>query len=289
MAQKSAKLRPLLAPWLRSLAEGSPQTARAYERAVTKFLDQTTDVTMESVAAYLGTLSELSPSSRAHYISAVRSFLKFADRAGVPVKGVPLELLKRPKVTFTSYDRYLTLPELRSLVEAAHELSRCHYAAIVGLAGLGLRVEEATRASWGDLFTDPAGRIGLRVLGKGGRQRVVKVRPDVMVALVATRREEESPADPLLVNKEGTRAATRTIRTYVYDARDKAGLTKPVSPHFLRHTHATLAAYGGADIFTIQESMGHAKMDTSAIYLHIARGLEQTTVDFLPEFTVAST
>ena len=58
-------------------------------------------------------------------------------------------------------------------------------------------------------------------------------------------------------------------------------IDKAASPHWLRHTAATLAARGGADAFLIKEALGHAQLQTSQLYVHAARGLEKGLCDYL--------
>jgi site-specific recombinase XerD len=216
-------------------------------------------------------LKALAASSRAHHVSAVRSFLRFCREQGA-LDRAPSDLLVRPRVAVASFNRYLDLDELRRLVAAARELSPRHFAAVMLMAGTGLRVAEAAAAEWRDLSHDPEGRLGLRVVGKGSKERVVKVRDDVFSALVALHGNDALDASlSLLVNSRGTAYSTRGLHKLVIQASWKAGIDKPVSPHWLRHSHATLAAVGGASGFTVQVSLGHSRLETSQRYVHWAR------------------
>ena len=157
--------------WIAGLESRSPNTARSYKYAVERFLEHLAngEFSNESVSEYLRSLTDLAPASRAHHISAVRSFLKWARYQSI-LDERPEHLLVRPRVTVTSYGRYLTLEELRRLVAAAGSLSPRHLAAVVTLALTGLRVSELTRAEWRDLFADPEGRV-IRKSGCGGFYR----------------------------------------------------------------------------------------------------------------------
>jgi integrase/recombinase XerD len=188
-------------------------------------------------------------------------------------------------VDVTSFGRYLTAEELRALLDAARGLSDRHLAAVAGLALTGLRVSELAGAEWRDLFRDPEDRLGLRVTGKGSKQRVVKVRTDLFEVLARLHGSEDLDSrdrSPLLPDSRGTPYSPRGLHKLVAQAARASGVRKPVSPHWLRHTHATLAAAGGASAFTIQSSLGHSRLETSQRYVHWARGLEETTVDALP-------
>jgi integrase/recombinase XerD len=278
MAERQ-ELERLLEPWTRTLRVRSEATARNYRRAVEQFL-----AFLPEDGDYLEAIEDLAKGSQAFYVSAVRTFLKFGQAQGV-VERSPVELLVRPKVSVTSFGRYLDLDELRKLVTAARELSPRHLACVLVLADTGLRISELASASWRDLYRDPQGRLGLRVLGKGGKERVVRVRDDVFAALTALHGSERLDAkdtSPLLPDSRRTAYSTRGLYKLVVESAQVAELDKPVSPHWLRHSHATLAALGGASAFAIQASLGHSRLETSQRYIHWARGLDDTTADALP-------
>lgn len=285
------RLRPLLRPWLTLLRVRSEHTARSYEWCVTRFLDELGDeseITPEVVAGYMESLDGLASASVAHHVSAVRSFLKFAQRQGV-IERSPVDLLVRPRVQVVSFSRYLELEEMRALVAAARELGPRHYACVMLLLGTGIRVGEASKAVWRDLFRDPGGRLGLRVVfAKGGKQRVVKLRADVFDALAELHgggQLDARDATPLLPTLAGSAYTTRGLFWLFESAVKRAGLSKSASPHWARHSHASHSAYGGASAFEIREALGHARLETSQSYVTWARGLERTTVDSLPQLT----
>src|SRR2546422_8954495 len=114
-----------------SLRARSQHTARSYSYCISRFLrvvnKQVGELTIPDAARYLGTLEGLSPASRAHHISAVRSFLRFLQGQGV-IPTTPLDILRR-RVAITSMTRYLTEEEAERLVAAAEDVSRsCHLA-----------------------------------------------------------------------------------------------------------------------------------------------------------------
>lgn len=282
-------LRQLLDPWVARLEVRSSNTARSYRVCVSRFLDGlgTGEVDIVTAATYLRSLDGLAPATRAHHVSAVRSFLRFARQQGILPDNVDTVLV-RPRVTVTSYGRYLDAPELQQLVAAAGQLSQRHLAAVMGLALTGLRVSELSQATWRDLFRDPEGRLGLRVLGKGGKERVVRVRDDLFSVLTSLHGSADLDArdvSALIPTASGPGYGTRGLHKLVAQASARAGIRKPVSPHWLRHTHATLAASGGASALVIQASLGHSRLETSQRYIHWARGLAETTVDSLPALT----
>lgn len=284
-----ATLSPLLEPWTRSLAGRSKHTARSYEACVSRFLEAVGDEPLgpQSLGRYLADLDAagLAPASRAHHVSAVRSFLRFAQRQGLIDPG-PLDLLVRPRVAITSMNRYLDEGELRRLLAAARELGPRHEAVCALLALTGLRITEAADAEWRHLFRDPDGRLGLLVVGKGGKERVVKVADPLFVILAARHGADHLDArdrSPLLVDARGSAYTSNGLWRLVRAAVDAAGIDKPASPHWLRHSFATLAARGGASAYTVQASLGHARLETAQRYIHWARGLADQAVDHLPD------
>jgi integrase/recombinase XerD len=283
------RLADLLEPWLEAEGSRSTNTARAYRRAVEDFLALVGEeaVDPESVRHYMAGLksSHLADSSRAARISAVRSFLRFAQGRDVIAES-PVDLLKRPTVEVTSGDHWLDENLLGRFLRAAAKLGNRHYAACLLMVATGARVGEAAAAEWKDLYRDVAGRVGWHISGKGNRRRDVKIPDQLFAVLVGLHGgtadlDDRDPA-PLIPDSRGTHCAPNTLWRLVNAAAKAADLGKSVSPHWLRHTHATLAALGGASAFVIQASMGHARLETSARYVHFARALADTSADYLP-------
>lgn len=165
----------------------------------------------------------------------------------------------------------------------------------------GMRVSEATAIDLDDLFSgagaegrdvwgDPEQALSeggfLRVTGKGMTQRIVpygryagaalaaylvRVRPDFVS------RGSGTPA--LFVGPRGARMSRQSVWLAIRAAAEKAGITKEISPHTLRHSFATHLLAGGADVRAVQELLGHASVTTTQIYT-------QVTADTLREHYV---
>ncbi len=135
------------------------------------------------------------------------------------------------------------------------------------LYGCGLRIGEALGLAVRDA-PRPGGSGGLRVTGKGSKQRIVPVLPVVRAAMAAWLRlhPKPDPDAPLFVGVRGGRldpaVAQRTLRRY----RRHAGLPEHATPHALRHSFATHLLAGGADLRAIQELLGHASLSTTQRY-----------------------
>lgn len=276
----------LLDPWVVGLRSRSEETARKYELAVRQFLAVTEgDLSPAGLARYLAWMHEreLSNNSLRLYLTAVRSYLNFLAAYGVIGPHV-LTVLRLPRSVTTSRRVACSIDELRRLIEAADRPQA--RAAILLMAGAGLRVAEAARARWCDLYRDPAGRLGLRVVGKGSRERHVAVPDEVFACLAAIHGDatlDHSDRSCLVrrPNSPTTPYTSRHLHRFVVEAAAKAKLPH-VSPHVLRHTYATLAAQGGAPSYALQAALGHARLDTSAQYVHWAKGLDGAATYYLP-------
>ena len=195
-------------------------------------------VTLADVQAYADQLADRAPASRARTLSGVKSLLTFGHRLGVlPVNaGAPLRL---PKLKNTLAARILEEADVQRLLALeSHARNR----ALLHLAyGAGLRVSEVVGWCWRDVQPrgDAAGQV--TVYGKGGKTRTVLLSPGTWRALLAL----------------GHGADER-----------RAGLRDGVSPHWLRHAHASHALDRGAPIHLVQATLGHAAVATTGRYLH---------------------
>jgi integrase/recombinase XerD len=117
----------------------------------------------------------------------------------------------------------------------------------------------------------------VRVFGKGSKERLVPIGRGAIGALAIYMREQRpslehgSGRGTLFLNARGQplsrMGAWKILRKYV----QRSGITKPVSPHTLRHSFATHLLEGGADLRAVQEMLGHADISTTQIYTHVDR------------------
>lgn len=136
-----------------------------------------------------------------------------------------------------------------------------------------LRVSELTGLSIGDL---DLGRLTVRVLGKGSKERVVPFGIPAKSAIVAWLHVRHALADdvggaaPLFVGAMGKRLASRTVYELVSRLLEAVPGSGPSGPHTLRHTAATHLLDGGADLRAVQEMLGHASLGTTQLYTHVS-------------------
>jgi integrase/recombinase XerC len=140
------------------------------------------------------------------------------------------------------------------------------------LYSTGIRVGELCSLDVGDVDEF---RRTVRVLGKGGKERVVPVGIPAMEALRGwtSAREAlvpEAGQRALFLGVRGGRIGQRQVRDIVHSAcRDTPGVTR-LGPHALRHSAATHMLDGGADLRSVQELLGHATLATTQIYTHVS-------------------
>ncbi len=263
----------------------SPRTQEAYRRDLERFAGYAEskgatappDITARLLREYVYHLKDLglSPASIRRNVSAVRTYFRFLTGDGIVVRD-PSERLETPK-------RWRTLPDVLSVDEVQQLLASptlddalvFRDRALLELAyGAGLRVSEWITLGTRDLLLDE----GLvRVFGKGSKERLVPIGRSAIGAAAIYLRELRPKLERgegkgvLFLNARGrplTRmGAWKILRGHV----ERAGITKHVSPHTLRHSFATHLLEGGADLRAVQEMLGHVDIATTQIYTHVDR------------------
>ncbi|MBM3782130.1 MAG: tyrosine recombinase [Acidobacteria bacterium] len=285
----------------------SPHTVRAYDADVSQYLSwvastqgtrlsavapQTLDA--DSVRGWLAGLNRVGQAraSVARKLSAVRAFMRYLRRETV-VAADPTQAAVAPRL-----DR--TIPVHLSETEMATLLDSIDTATPAGARdralfelcyASGLRLSELVGIDLDDI--DLGARL-VRVLGKGGKERVVPFNQSTVQAirawlpgrtsLLTTARSRPAPVrgttaresrrrgrlpEPLFINQRGGRLTGRSVdrllRVYVARVSTRMG----VSPHALRHSFATHLLQRGADLRGIQELLGHARLSTTERYTHL--------------------
>ena len=271
----------LASVWRRS---NSAKTQEAYTRALARFRGwlgarPLCSVRLPDAIAYARHLegSGLAPASQAQALAAVRSLYRFLAKVGTEAGGIdhsPFDAVPLPKVAAPAAPRMLSRGEVRAMVDAGSPKAR---ALVLLLATTGLRISEALGATWADTFTDPHGNLGLRVVGRGGKARAVKLLPSVVEALAVWR----TVRGPLLPARHGGPMTKQSADDMLARLAKAAGIGKNVSAHWLRHFLATQALANGAPLLTVRRDLGHAALATTQRYLHAAEGLEKTSADFV--------
>ena len=229
------------------------------------------DVDHLTLRRYLAQLHKaLTKSSIGRKLSALRALFRYLLREGRVEKN-PAELVGTPKKE-KRLPFHLNIDQVTALVEApsgSSGLPLRDRAVLETLYSCGIRVSELTGMNVGEL--DLEGGLA-RVLGKGGKERIVPVGACAARALAAYLRERGAPgADaPLILNARGGRLSRRSVGRIVDAHMLLIASMRKVSPHTLRHSFATHLLEGGADLRAIQELLGHASLSTTQKYTHVS-------------------
>jgi integrase/recombinase XerC len=298
---------------LRLNENASRHTVRAYESDLSQFLAflaargsrtraqlTVADVDHLSIREFLGDLHRRgnTRSSAARKLAAIRTFSRYLRREGI-LEGDPAALVGTPKreQRLPAHLGEAEMSALLDMPDGSQPLGRRDRAILELFYASGLRLSELVGLDLGDVNLN--GRM-VRVLGKGGKERIVPFNHSTEQALRAWLRDRESfvAADaapptqqprprttqtdgprktritrtgkpPLFLNYQGGRLSTRSVdrlvRKYVAACSTRFG----ISPHALRHSFATHLLERGADLRAIQELLGHARLSTTQRYTHL--------------------
>ena len=217
----------------------------------------------------------LGATSAARTVVAVRGFHKFAVRDGL-AESDPAAAVK-PPTPAKRLPKALPLADVEAILEASGAagttLSLRDRALLEVLYGTGARISEAVGLDVDDLDLDrrhrPAARQGQQ--GADGPGRVVRPErgrrlPRARPPGAASRPTGTRDGGALFLNARGGRLSRQSAWTVLVKAAERAGVTRDVSPHTLRHSFATHLLDGGADVRVVQELLGHASVTTTQVY-----------------------
>jgi integrase/recombinase XerC len=289
----------------------SPHTVRAYDSDLSQFIAHVASAAgvkraeleperLDRVAirGFLGELHKAGQSraSAARKLAAVRTFLRYLRREEL-IADDPGSLVPTPKRDIRM-PAHLSEGEMGALLDAPADtpLGRRDRAILELFYASGLRLAELVGL---DLEDVNLGAKMVRVLGKGGKERIVPFNTatartiraylndrELLVRSAATKIGGAGPAkaghysgvrlqadrkkrDPLFVNYRGTRLTVRSVDRLVRQHVAATSSRTGISPHALRHSFATHLLQRGADLRAIQELLGHARLSTTQRYTHV--------------------
>jgi integrase/recombinase XerD len=261
----------------------SSHTRRAYAAEAAQFLAflhkplaQATLTDLQAWADHLGQ-GTLKPASQNRALTAVKSLLSFAQQTGYLPFNVGAAIKLRPNRDGLA-QRILEESEVARLIAAASEGRNRVLLKLLYVSGV--RVSEVCGLKWCDaLARQQGGQI--TVFGKGGKTRAVLLKPKVWEQLLSIKGDAKA-ADPIFPSRKGGRELdTSQVRRIVYAAAREAGLAQKISPHWMRHAHASHALDRSAPIHLVQATLGHASVSTTGQYLH-ARPTDSSSF-YLPD------
>jgi integrase/recombinase XerD len=267
----------------------SPNTVAAYRRDLGAYLallaergvTTTGAATADDVAAFVHSLRDrgddsLAASSTARMLSSVRGFHRFLLEEGL-TETDPAAETRAPKLP-SRLPKAITIDQMAVILattEGEDETSVRDRALLELLYATGARVSEAVGLNVDDVIStegDGAADV-VRLLGKGGKQRIVPLgsyaRAAIDAYLVRVRpllsaRGRATPA--LFLGVRGNRLSRQNAWLVIRARAEQSGLGLAISPHTFRHSFATHLLEGGADVRVVQELLGHASVATTEIY-----------------------
>ena len=212
-------------------------------------------------------------------LATLRTFYRYLKRER-QVGENPFQAVRSPKKG-RRLPRVLEEAEAVALLDSTPSSGRHAHrdrAILETLYSTGLRVSELVGLNW-EHVDRLAGTV--RVLGKGGRERVVPIGDTALERLEAHRAARNlgpaargaSPATArgaVFIGTRGRRLHPRSVFEIVRQAIRRTSLRRSISPHVLRHSFATHLLNAGCDLRAVQEMLGHASLQTTQIYTHVS-------------------
>jgi len=267
----------------RRLAE---RTLEAYGRDVAQFLRflskhfgnpptvaELGDLTVADMRGFLAERRRADAGARtlARGLAGIRSLLRYLEREE-GISAAALRVLRTPRQPKTlpkpiDADRAMAMSEPGEQLSSTPWIAARDAAVLSLIYGSGLRISEALSLNQSE--APGTGTGSLRIVGKGGKTRLVPVLPYVVKAIahyLSLLPYIVGPEGPLFIGAQGGRLGPRAVQRAVERIRGALGLPPSATPHALRHSFATHLLASSGDLRTVQELLGHASLSSTQIY-----------------------
>ena len=241
-------------------------------------------VTLDDLQRFAAGLHDIGihPRSQARIMSGIKSFFHFLIMADYR-KDDPSELLEGPKIGF-KLPEVLTVEEIDTIiatVDMSKKEGQRNRAILETLYSCGLRVSELCNLKLSELYFDEG---FIKVEGKGSKQRLVPISPRAIKEIKYwlldrnVGKIKKGFEDYVFLARWGNSISRIMVFHLIKELAEKAGITKNISPHTLRHCFATHLLEGGANLRAIQCMLGHESIATTEIYTHIDRNMLRSEI-----------
>ena len=222
------------------------------------------EFTQEDAEGYMSFMLSRKPqpavSQFKHFVYGLKSYLR---AMGLPdLAGLALPPIRRA----SKLPRILSVEQVRLLLRCCELYAKALFSVIYDC---GLRASEACRLEWYDINFDRR-QVHIKC-GKGGKDRMVPISPKTLQVLRVYWKSYGSPGAVFKMPDGIIGINPAYIRKCLKYQLQKAGLDPTLTTHSLRHSYATHLLEAGEDIQTVQRRLGHRSLQTTVIYLHVAR------------------
>ena len=205
--------------------------------------------------------------SRARKLAAIREFYRSLKNSGL-IDHSPVDRVDTPKRERKART-YLTPEEYNRLLAAAGANPR-DFCILTLFIQTGIRISELCELRLDDIDL-ATGMLTVRV-GKGMSARSIELeKKGIRATKTWLALRLATPYDQLFLNRDEEPLKEWGVRDLLNKYCKQAGITKRITPHSLRHTFASFKAEAGVSPFQLKEWLGHARLDTTSIYVHIAK------------------
>lgn len=279
--------------YLHNIKKTSPNTEMSYRRDLTKmriYLEVTAaapaahEVTEENLKKYIAYMErkKFKASTISRSIASIKAFYRYLIKEGL-VKADVSDCLKAPKVERREPD-ILSPEEMERLLEqpAGDSYKEIRDSAMLELLyATGIRVSELIALKISDVNM----QMGFLICQDGGRERMVSFSNEVRESLwqYLTKARDHMAAnearDILFVNCSGAPMSRQGFWKIVKSYAKKAGISKDITPHTLRHTFAAHMVKNGTDLKSVQEMLGHSDISTTHMYVNMIKPKGDTNAE----------
>lgn len=262
----------------------SDNTCESYIRDVKQYLEYLSkykncrhpeDISLDDLRAYISKLKRdhIEASSQSRKLSAIKSFHRFCVVEKYTNNNVT-KLIESPKQV-KKLPVSLSIEEIKRLISTLNDktpLEARNKAIIELLYSSGLRVSELVELRFNDVKLE---RKLINVMGKGSKERLVPINDMALESLkfyldnCRGELKTNNSKDYIFLNHHGNKLTRQAIFDILKEKAQLANITKPISPHKLRHSFASHLLENGLDLRTIQALLGHEDISTTEIYTHI--------------------
>lgn len=264
----------------------SKNTASSYESDLNKYAEylkkyrniyDVADITKEDVESYLASLKKggYTATSIQRKLTSIKKFHAFCLTEYREIREDPAKLISSAKKE-THLPEVLSIEEIEMLINAIDtttDIGIRNKAIIETLYCTGMRISELTELKLSQIQLN---KKYLIAYGKGQKERICQLGDEAVLALRKYLSDVrikivKVPTDLCFVNYQGKHLSRNYLFKYIKELALKAGITKEISPHTLRHSFATHLLQNDVSLRVVQAMLGHENISTTQIYTHIEK------------------